>query len=252
MELNPLPSGTLATFFLMAVGPIQHIKEGYISREKTVLMTSLRLERSAAVRWRHLLITFPQNVKVSVYSLMWWRKCGPIGPPPWENGGSSGRRCRTMVSLEPPWKDASIDTPNTLIRGSWGRQNYFLLNQRYFRPPMSDTAADGLIKPPWKYASIETPHILIRGPWGCRHHFDTHTIFPTKSIGLIEPLPLGIVVIHNTVILSRGRLHMTYTLSMVQKKIIFRQLGPNKVMLRFQNKPKIQPEEYLTFDGTLP
>ena len=47
---NPLPSGTLATFFLTAVGPIQHTKEGDISREKTILMMSLRLERAAAVR----------------------------------------------------------------------------------------------------------------------------------------------------------------------------------------------------------
>ncbi len=36
---NPLPSGTLAAFFLTAVGPIQHTKEGDISREKTILMT---------------------------------------------------------------------------------------------------------------------------------------------------------------------------------------------------------------------
>jgi hypothetical protein len=159
---------------------------------------------------------------------MWWRKCGPIGPPPWENGGSSGRGFRTrslMVSLEPPWKDASIDTPNTLIRGPWGRQNSFSLNQRYSgrrcrtRPPMVS------LKPPWKYASIETPHTLIRGPWGRQDHFDTLTIFPAKSIGLKEPLPLGIVVIYNTVILSRG-LYMTYTLSMVQKKIIYRLIRP--------------------------
>jgi hypothetical protein len=47
---NPLPSGTLAAFFLTAVGQLQHIKEGDISREKTILMTSLRLERAAAVR----------------------------------------------------------------------------------------------------------------------------------------------------------------------------------------------------------
>jgi hypothetical protein len=38
-NLNPLPSGTLAAFFLTAVGPIQHTKEGDISREKTILMT---------------------------------------------------------------------------------------------------------------------------------------------------------------------------------------------------------------------
>ncbi len=48
LVFNPLPSGTLAAFFLTAVGPIQHTKEGDISREKTILMTSLRLERAAA------------------------------------------------------------------------------------------------------------------------------------------------------------------------------------------------------------
>jgi hypothetical protein len=48
--INPLPSGTLATFFLTAVGPIQHTNEDDIGREKTILMTSLRLERAAAVR----------------------------------------------------------------------------------------------------------------------------------------------------------------------------------------------------------
>jgi hypothetical protein len=47
---NPLPGGILATFFLTAVGPIQHTKEGDIGREKKILMTSLRLERAAAVR----------------------------------------------------------------------------------------------------------------------------------------------------------------------------------------------------------
>ncbi len=149
-----------------------------------------------------------------------WRMCGPIWPPPWKGGDKSGRRCRTwlpMVSLEPAWKDASIDTSNSLIRGPWGRQNYFWLNRRNLWPPKSDTAADGL---------IETANTLIRGPWGPRHHFDTNPPFPAKSISLIEPLPLGIVVIYNTVILSWGRLYMTYTLSMVQKKIIFRLIRP--------------------------
>jgi hypothetical protein len=42
----------MATFFLTAVGPIQHTKEGDIGREKTILMTSLRLERAAAVSRR--------------------------------------------------------------------------------------------------------------------------------------------------------------------------------------------------------
>ncbi len=70
------------------------------------------------------------------------------------------------------------------------------------------------------------PYTLIRGPWGHGHHFDTHTLFPAKSIGLIEPLPLGIVVICSIVIFSRGRLFMTFTLSMVQKKIIYWLIRP--------------------------
>ncbi len=49
VSFNPLPCGTIATFFLTAVGPIQQTKEGDIGREKTILMTSLRLERTAAV-----------------------------------------------------------------------------------------------------------------------------------------------------------------------------------------------------------
>jgi hypothetical protein len=55
--LNPLPRGTIATFFLTALGPNQHTKEGNIGREKTILMTSQRLERAAAVSRRQLLIT---------------------------------------------------------------------------------------------------------------------------------------------------------------------------------------------------
>jgi hypothetical protein len=33
-NINPLPSGTRATFFLTAVGQIKHTEEGDISREK--------------------------------------------------------------------------------------------------------------------------------------------------------------------------------------------------------------------------
>ena len=57
MNLNTLPSGTLATFFLTAVGLIQHTNEDDIGREKTILMTSLRLERAAAVRRWQVSIT---------------------------------------------------------------------------------------------------------------------------------------------------------------------------------------------------
>ncbi len=128
-QLNPLPCGTLATFFLTAVGPMQHTKEDDIGREKTILMTSLRLERAPPREDSNFQSAhFPPHVGVSVNILMWWRKCGPTVLPPWEGGDKSGRRCRTwppLVSLEPAWKDASIDTSNTLIWGLWDRQNYF-------------------------------------------------------------------------------------------------------------------------------
>ena len=84
---------------------------------------------------------------------------------------------------------------------------------------MSDTAADGLIETTMKMCISKYPKHLDQRPLRMPHYFDTYPPFPTKSIGLIEPLPLGNVVIYNTVILSRGRLYMTYTLSMVQKKI---------------------------------
>jgi hypothetical protein len=61
---NPLPCGTLATFFLMAVGPIQHANEDDIGREKTILMTSLRLQRAAAVRrWQVSIIPLPPTCR---------------------------------------------------------------------------------------------------------------------------------------------------------------------------------------------
>ncbi len=56
-QFNPLPSGTLATFFLTAVGLIHHTNEDDIGREKTILMMKLRLERAAAVRRRQVSIT---------------------------------------------------------------------------------------------------------------------------------------------------------------------------------------------------
>jgi len=36
-----------------------------------------------------------------------------------------------------------------------------------------------------------------------------------------------------------------------KEKLFSDELAPSKVMLRFQNKPEIQPEEYLIFDVTL-
>jgi hypothetical protein len=52
----------MATFFLMEVGLVKHIKEGDIGGEKTILMTSLRLKKAAAVSSQQLLITpFPPH-----------------------------------------------------------------------------------------------------------------------------------------------------------------------------------------------
>jgi hypothetical protein len=52
----------MATFFLMEVGPVQHTKEGDIGGEKKILMTSLQLEKAAAVSSQQLLITpFPHT-----------------------------------------------------------------------------------------------------------------------------------------------------------------------------------------------
>jgi hypothetical protein len=47
---NPLPCGTKASYSLTAVRPIPNTKDGDISRKKTILMMSLRLEWAASVR----------------------------------------------------------------------------------------------------------------------------------------------------------------------------------------------------------
>jgi hypothetical protein len=56
-NINPLPCGTLATFFLTAVEQIQHSKEDDIGRVKPILMVSPRLERATAVRRLQVSIT---------------------------------------------------------------------------------------------------------------------------------------------------------------------------------------------------
>ena len=43
MPINPLPHGVLATFNLTAGGLLRPPEEGDISREKTILMTSLQV-----------------------------------------------------------------------------------------------------------------------------------------------------------------------------------------------------------------
>ncbi len=158
---------------------------------------------------------------------MWWRKWGPIWPPPWKGGDISGRRCRTwppMVSLEPAWKDASIDTANSLIRGPWGHQNYFWLNRLYLRPPKSDTAADGLIETAMTIRIHRDPIHLDQRP-AVRHYFDTNPPLSPQIDRSKRASAVRYCGDFNTVILSWG-LYMTYTLSMVQKKIIFRLIRP--------------------------
>jgi hypothetical protein len=51
-----------------------------------------------------------------------------------------------MVSLEPPWKVASICTPHVLFRGLWGRQNYF--------------------KPKWHYLVLAVSEASDQDVWG--------------------------------------------------------------------------------------
>ncbi len=57
--INPLPHGVPATFFLTAVGPIDPPKKDDISREKTILMPSLRTHRSSAVSRDGLYYSYP-------------------------------------------------------------------------------------------------------------------------------------------------------------------------------------------------
>jgi hypothetical protein len=59
LDINPLPHGVLATFFLTAGGPIDPPKKDDISRKKTILMTSLRTHRSSAVRREGLFFSYP-------------------------------------------------------------------------------------------------------------------------------------------------------------------------------------------------
>ncbi len=56
---NPLPHGVLATFFPTAGGLIGPPKKDDISRQKTILMTSLRTYRASAVRREGLHDTCP-------------------------------------------------------------------------------------------------------------------------------------------------------------------------------------------------
>ena len=55
---NPLPHGVLATFSLTAGGPIGPPKKDDISREKTILMTSVRILLASAVRREGLPYTY--------------------------------------------------------------------------------------------------------------------------------------------------------------------------------------------------
>ena len=57
--INPLPHGVLATFYPMAGGPMGPPKKDDISREKTILMTSLRIYRASAMSSPGLHHTYP-------------------------------------------------------------------------------------------------------------------------------------------------------------------------------------------------
>ncbi len=153
-------------------------------------MTSLRLERAAAVRWRQLLITpLPprckgQCVQSNVMTQVRANRAAAV---------TKRRELRPpMVSLELPWKDASVDT---LIRVPEATKTTFykisdISGRRCpTRPPMVS------LKPPWKYASIDTPHTLIRDPWSPNTILMPPLYFRAILIGQIKPLQWGTVVI---------------------------------------------------------
>ncbi len=58
-RFNPLPHGVLATFSLTAGGPRGPPEKDDISRETTILMTSLRTHWTSAVRREGLYCTYP-------------------------------------------------------------------------------------------------------------------------------------------------------------------------------------------------
>ncbi len=55
-----------------------------------------------------------------------------------------GRTWPAMLSLEPPWKVASMDTSHSLIRGPWGRKNFFKPKRGSQTQLKSDTAANSV------------------------------------------------------------------------------------------------------------
>ncbi len=118
---------------------------------------------------------------ISCYCPFQWHKSVVVKNmmPPWENSDISG--CRNwkhppMVSLELPWKDASIDILHTLIRGLWAPEAAktpceVWPKQRLLQPQKSDIIS---LEPPWYDSFIDTQHALIRGPWGHQNYF-SHT-----------------------------------------------------------------------------
>jgi hypothetical protein len=71
--LNPLPHGVLATFYPTARGPMGPPKKDDISREKTILMTTLRIYRASAVSSLRIHYTYapsPPPIERSLYTLI--------------------------------------------------------------------------------------------------------------------------------------------------------------------------------------
>jgi hypothetical protein len=199
-------------------------------------MTSLRLKRAISLRWRQLLITplSPKCKGQCVQSIVLTQV-----------GANSVAAVRKRRHLRPPMSDEVTDgLIETVMKICFYRHPY--PDQRPLRP-LKLLLTKSTIFPAakvghgrrWSHWNHQLTIRIYRHPrgfWGHQHHCDTHTLFPTKSIGLIEPLLLGVVVIYKIVILSQGRLYMTYTLSIVQKKIIYRLIRPmlNNVVISKQ------------------
>jgi hypothetical protein len=66
--INPLPHGVLATFSLTAGGLMSPPIKDDISRETTILMTSLRTYRTSAVSSQGLYYTYPPSPPCAIES----------------------------------------------------------------------------------------------------------------------------------------------------------------------------------------
>ncbi len=180
--------------------------------EKAILMMSLRLERVAAVRWRQLLITpLPSECKGQcVQSNVMMQVLA-----------NRAAALRKLWYLRLPTSDEVTDGVVRTAMKRWIHRHPKHPDQRPLRPPkllltqpaispaMSDMAFDGFIETAIKICIYRHPTRPDQGPLRMLTPFrHTHTF--SRQIdrsNRANALPVGIVVIYNTLILARGRLY---------------------------------------------